>query len=79
MLTLDDAFLASLDAAGLEKALELTDKYASAAEEIGVFAEHPYKAYNGLNYSIELRDSFAKDCRDTVALAAAAANGLSLL
>ena len=79
VLTLDDAFLASLDAAGLEKALELTDKYASAAEEIGVFVWHPYKAYNGLNYSIELRDSFAKDCRDTVALAAAAANGLSLL
>lgn len=79
MLSFDDSLLSSLDEAQLARITELTDKYASAAAEIGIFAEHPFRTYNGSNYSIELRDEFERECRSLLSLADAAQSGLGTL
>lgn len=78
-LTLDESFLMSIDSDKLAELEDLTDKYASAAAELGTFSEHPFRTYNGAEYSTELRDAFVSAAQELLAKGAAARDALSAL
>ncbi|MBR1422909.1 MAG: DUF3320 domain-containing protein [Ruminococcus sp.] len=78
-ITFDDTYLLSIDSEKLAQLEDMTDKYASSAAELGTFSEHPFKTYNGTEYTTELRDSFISAAQALLSKGAAARDAMNAL
>lgn len=57
----DNALLAEADRETIAEWDELVRQYGVAIEEMGKYSEHPFVGYEGLVYSMELRDRLGKE------------------
>lgn len=60
----DKKTLSGADRGRIEKWEELIRQYKVAVEEIGVYAQHPLAGYEGLTYSLELREQLREELKE---------------